>query len=261
MNITRQSKSERFHSPAASLALSGVVALIGLIFAFGLMTEVARAADPAPVNPPGPLPLFLSDSEGNRYDVFTPEEGGSILDPEYAFTAQSGDVPSATIVGVRMNEGAEASNLGMSHHRYTIGGRYYIVDAVDEDGRKPDPAFILRNPAEACVPMPMEFLANFVDARLIATDEGGVTQTVLNSGTRIVEGVLKVCGHVGSVPTILVAGLEGQPGPAAPTPAVELPNTGGFEPGGNVGWLVLILGTAVLGIGSLVARYASIRRE
>ena len=207
---------------------------------------------PAPVNPRGPIPAVLSDSDGNSYEVLTPEEGGSFVGDGYSFVAVPSDVPSAYIVGVRMSEGGEASNAGMTHHRYTLGGNYYLVDAVDENGLTPSSGFKFRNPPVACVPMPAHFLANIDSLALIATDLEGATQTVLTSNTRVDGAGLKVCAHVGTVPVILAVGLEGAPA-ALPTPVIEepiakLPVTGGSVLAPGLAVLLFILGLAIVGV-------------
>lgn len=224
----------------------------------------ADASDPAPVNPRGPIPVVLADSDGNTYEVFTPEEGGAILGEDYSFTAMPGDVPSAYIVGVRMSEGGEASNAGMTHHRYTLSGNYFIIDAVDENGRTPSPAFKFRNPAVACVPAPNHLLANIDSLALIATDADGSSQTVLNSGTRVQGSGLHLCGFVGTVPTILAVGLQGSPEPLLPTPedavqVVGLPVTGGATPNQTGLVVFLVLGIAIVVVGYSISKTAARR--
>ncbi len=238
-----------------------VLTLVGvsMFFAVVLIYAPANAADPAPVNPRGPIPAVLSDSNGNTYEVFTPEEGGAIAGEDYSFTAMPGDVPSAYIVGVRMSKGSEASNAGMTHHRYTLGGNYYTIDAVDENGKTPSPAFRFRNPPVACVPTPSHSLANIDSLALIATDSEGLTQTVLNSDTRVGSASLRVCANIGTVPITLAVGLEGAPQPLPPTPEVvvkivELPVTGGSAPSRKLVALLLILGLAILAGGVKYAR-------
>ena len=238
------------------LMISLTLVVVSSVIVAALLYEPANAADPAPVNPPGPLPAVLADSAGNNYEVFTPEEGGIFVGEEFSFVAVPGDVPSAVIVGVRMSKGAEASNVGMTHHRYTVSGNYYLVDAVDANGTTPSPAFRFRNPAIACVPIPPPYFANIDSLALIATDARGSTQTVLNSETRIGDDGLKLCAYVGTVPTILAVGLEGAPAPIPPTPAVvetivELPVTGGSAPD-RIG-LAIFLG---LGVVALVIGYS-----
>ncbi len=252
-------------APKASLyrAIISVFATISVAFALLFATEPARAADPSPVNPPGPIPLILADADGNSYEVFTPEEGGSIVGDGYSLIAEPGDVPSAYIVGVRMTKGGEASNAGIVHHRYTLGGNYYVVDAINEYRITPSRGFRFRNPVDACVPMPKMFSANIVDVRLIATDSEGISQTVLNSGVRVIKGNLSVCGYLGSVPTTLAVGMEGSPGPVlpSPTPAPEvvLPATGGTSPG-TFGILVMLLAGVALVAGGLIHSARAVRR-
>jgi len=228
-----------------------------------LIYEPANAVDPAPVNPRGPIPAVLADSDGNTYEVFTPEEGGEIIGEDYSFIAVPGDVPSAYIVGVRMSKGGEASNAGMTHHRYTLAGNYYTIDAVDENGRTPSPGFRFRNPPLACLPIPQHFFANIDSMTVIATNSEGLTQTVLNSGTRVQDTGLKLCAFVGTVPTILAVGLEGAPGPLPPTPevvvevrVVELPVTGGLAPNQTGLVLFFVLGIAIVVVGCSVSRAA-----
>ena len=105
----------------------------------------------------------------------------------------------------------------------------------------------------------MKFFANIVDVRLIATDAEGISQTVLNSGVRLVKGNLSVCGYVGSVPTTLAVGMEGSPGPAPPSPTlapeVVLPETGSISPSIQLIGLLLILGISMLGVAVAFARW------
>ena len=248
----------------------GIVLTLGAVTSFvtvALIYAPANASDPAPVNPRGPIPAVLSDSDGNTYEVFTPEEGGAIVGEDYSFTAVPGDVPSAYIVGVRMSKGGEASNAGMTHHRYALSGNYFIIDAVDEYGKTPSPRFRFRNPPLACLPIPQHFFANIDSMALIATDSEGSTQTVLNSGTRVQGTGLKLCAFVGTVPTILAVGLEGAPGPLPPTPevvlevrVVELPVTGGLAPHQTRMVLFLVLGITIVFVGYSVSK-ATRRRD
>ena len=248
----------------------GIVLTLVAVTSFvtvALIYAPANASDPAPVNPRGPIPAVLSDSDGNTYEVFTPEEGGAIVGEDYSFTAVPGDVPSAYIVGVRMSKGDEASNAGMTHHRYTLSGNYFIINAVDENGRTPSPAFRFRNPPLACLPIPQHFFANIDSMALIATDSEGSAQTVLNSGARAQGTGLKLCAFVGTVPTILAVGMEGAPGPLPPTPEVvlemrviELPVTGGLAPHQTRMVLFLVLGITIVFVGYSVSK-ATRRRD
>ena len=212
--------------------------------------DSTHAADPSPVNPPGPIPVILTDSEGRIFEVFTPEQGGAIIGDEYSFVAVPGDIPSAVIIGIQMTKGGAASNAGFTHHRYTLGGAFYTIDAVDEDGKTPSPRFAFRNPPAACVPIPGDFVSNINSIRLIATDLEGSTQTILNSAARVEGGNLNICGYVGSVPATVAVALEGSPGPVPPSPeaavqVVELPVTGGVSPNHFAVILMLMIGSTL----------------
>ena len=230
------------------IVAAGVIAVASFIAVS--VKDSTHAADPSPVNPPGPIPVILTDSEGRIFEVFTPEQGGAIIGDEYSFVAVPGDIPSAVIIGIQMTKGGAASNAGFTHHRYTLGGAFYTIDAVDEDGKTPSPRFAFRNPPAACVPIPGDFLSNINSIRLIATDLDGSTQTVLNSGARVEGGNLKICGYVGSVPATVAVALEGSPGPVPPSPeaavqVVELPVTGGVSPNHFAVILMLMIGSTL----------------
>ena len=240
-----------------------ISALAATSFVVATVGGTIEATDPSPVNPPGPIPAILSDSEGSKFEVFTPEQGGSVVGDDFSFVAVPGDVPSAVIVGIQMTKGGPASNAGFTHHRYTLGGALYTIDAVDENGNTPSSdkngRFAFRNPPVACVPIPGDFLSNIVSARLIATDPEGSTQTVLNSGSRIDGGNPTICGYVGSVPVTVAVGMEGSPDPVPPSPVVvvqfvELPVTGGATLSAGHIAVLLTIGVAVLVFAFAVAR-------
>ena len=81
-------------------------------------------------------PGILSDSEGNQYEVFTPEEGGTFTGEGYSLKVDAGAVPNGEFLGIRMSDEGAASNLGMTHQRYTLGGNMYAISAVDSSGRQ-----------------------------------------------------------------------------------------------------------------------------
>ena len=223
------------------------------------LTETATASDPTPVNPPGEIPIIVVDADGNAFEVFTPREGGTIVGDGFSFEALPGDVPSAVLVAVRMSKEGPASNVGMTHHRYTIGGHYYVIDAVDGQGKTLRTPFRFRKPAVACVPLPGEYLANIDTVRLIATDTTGKSQTVLTSTTRLDGSGLKMCAYIGSVPTTVAVGIEGAPAPLPPTPVVEvqiveLPVTGGAALPTRSLATVVFAGFVLLGLAWAVAR-------
>ena len=206
---------------------------------------------PSPVNPPGEIPTIVFDSVGDIFEVFTPREGGTIVGDGFSFEALPGDVPSALLVAVRMTKSGAASNVGMTHHRYTVGGHYYIIGAVDGAGKPLNAPFRFRKPAVACLPLPSEYLANIDIVSLISTDPTARSQTILTSITRLDGFGLKVCGYVGSVPATLAVGIEGAPPPISPTPVVEvqiveLPVTGGAALTSTAAVNLLVLGVTLL---------------
>ncbi len=80
----------------------------------------------APVNPRGVVPETLTDSEGVAYAVFTPVEGGSFAGEGYSLVAGPSVVADGEYIGVSMLRGESASNIGQTHHRYTLGGDYFV---------------------------------------------------------------------------------------------------------------------------------------
>ena len=250
------------NNPRSIDNLPGLVALFTIcatVLTLTSVTGTVRASDPSPVNPPGEIPAVVFDTVGNVFEVFTPREGGTIVGDGFSFEAQPGDVPSASLVAVRMTEDGPASNAGITHHRYTFSGNYYIISAVDGAGKALNAPFTFRNPPVACVPIPGEYLANIDAVRLIATDPAIISQTVLTSSAKLESSGLKMCGYVGTVPTAVAVGIEGSPGPVPPTPVVEvqiveLPVTGGAAPTPN--WLIALL---VVGVAILVGSIAIVR--
>ena len=197
--------------------------------------------------------------------MFTPEEGGSFVGERFSFVAKPGDVPNALIVGVNMIERGEASNMGMTRHRYTFGGNYHAIDSVNEHGYAHIAPFVFRNPGVACLPLPSDFLPNIDDVRLIATDSEGLRETVLTSSASIGVAGFQVCGYVGTIPTVLVVGREGSPAPLMPTPTpvvedADLPVTGGLVPNETGLVLFFVLGITIVVVGCSVSK-ATRRRD
>ena len=63
---------------------------------------------PAPSNPAGAIPTILTDPDGNQYEVFTPEGGGTFTGDDSSLSAGPGVVPNGEIVGLRISEGGSA---------------------------------------------------------------------------------------------------------------------------------------------------------
>ena len=252
-------KTDRHRLAVKSIVAIALMTVSTILFVSSHFADTARASDPTPVNPPGEIPVIVVDADGNVYEVFTPREGGTIVGDGFSFEALPGDVPSAVLVAVRMTKDGPASNVGMTHHRYTIGGHYYVIGAVDGEGMPFRTPFKFRKPAVACVPLPSGYLANIDTVRLIATDQDVGSQTVLTSTARLVGSGLQMCGYVGTVPTTVVVGIEGAPPPLPPTPVVEvqvveLPVTGGGALATKSLAIVSCAGLALVGLAWAVAR-------
>ena len=202
-------------------------------------------------NPPGVIPTVLTDGDGNQYEVFTPEEGGTFTGQGFWTTASTGIVPNAEYIGVRMFENGSASNAGMSGHRYTLGGTKYTVAAIDSE-RNSVASYRLNATVEICIPVPTEMRANISNVEMIATSDDGSQITVLSSSVRVVPS-LSVCGNTSTLPVNVAAGIPGSPPPMpepTPDPEPALPATGGAGPESNVVLIwALLMGVALIATG------------
>ena len=214
------------------------------------VTVVRRATAPiivtAPVNPPGVIPETLSDSEGVAYAVFTPVEGGFFAGDGYSLVAGAGAVADGEYIGVSMTPVGEASNVGMTWHRYTLGGLKYVISAVDASG-EPVSDYGLAEAVTACVPLPAELRGNIAEIFLTAADDGGDT-TVLSTSVKITPDGVSVCGKLSTLPATVAAGKVGSP-PEVVDPSEDdvaegpLPDTGGVAPA--TPWLFYLMLTGM----------------
>ena len=210
--------------------------------------------DEAPVNPSGEIPTILIDSDGNQYEVFTPVEGGT-FDPDagYRISAESGDVPNGELVGVRMSDDGPASNLGMTHQRYTLGGNMYGIHVVDSTGTTVS-SYLLDDPAEVCIPLPAELRSNISKIAMVAMNSDD-SLTILAASVRIGTSGTSVCGNISNLPATVAVGVQGAPDAiptATPMPEPEAPDTGGRAPSSaGLLWLMLI-GIATIAVGVYV---------
>ena len=223
--------------------------------------SAAQPEDPAPVNPPGDIPELLADDGGNQYAVFTPEEGGTFSGEGYSITAAAGAVPNNEFIGVRMSDDGAASNVGMTHQRYTLGGNMYGVHAVDSSANAIS-STTLEDPATVCVPLPDALRQDISDLAVVAINSDG-SLTILSAQVRISDAGTMVCGGLSSLPASVAVGSAGAPAAiptATPEPTPEAPETGGTAPASStmVLW-ALMLGIAVLVLGSVLV--ISRRRE
>ena len=218
---------------------------------------------PVPEDPIGGIPTVLVDAEGRQYDVFTPEGGGHFDGDSVTLSAGPGVVPNLDIVGVRADTAGSASNIGQVHHRYTLGGFWHEVRAVDVDG-DPVSAYSLQSPLEVCVPLPPELSSNISDVTLVSMNAGS-SFTVHSSMVRITTSGTQVCGGLSTLPATIAVGRLGSPaGLPTPTPTAdeaEIPDTGGYSPIDSRGVIFLLILGAALAMMGYALIYSAIRRN
>lgn len=214
----------------------------------------------AAVNPPGPIPPVLTDSDGNNYEVFTPEGGGSFNGERFSINAEAGVVPNGEYIGVRMYENGAASNAGMSGHRFTLSGSIYSVAVIDS-GQSSATSYKFNDVATICVPLPEMLLGNIAEVQMVAVSDDGVSLTAMTSDVRVAPA-LAVCGYTSTLPVNVAAAIPGVP-PALPEEDEDtavLPATGGATPSSPIGlaWALLI-GIALIAAGTICLR--TLRRD
>ena len=208
---------------------------------------------PAPVNPPGEIPSILTDGDGNQYEVFTPEGGGAFAGVGYSLSADAGAVPNNEYIGIRVSDEGAASNAGMTHQRYTLGGNMYAISAVDSSGATIS-SYQLSSAAEVCLPLPAELRTNISDLAIV-TINADDTLTILAASVRLSSADAHVCGNLSALPASVAVGNSGAPAAlptATPMPEPETPDTGGTAPTSNAGLWILLLGTAIATFGTLL---------
>ena len=194
------------------------------------------------MNPPGEIPSILADNDGNQYEVFTPVEGGTFSGEGYSITTAPGAVPNGEFIGIRMSDDGAASNVGMTHQRYTLGGSMYGVHAVDGSGTAVS-SYVLDSPATACLPLPNELRTNISDLAIVAINSDD-SLTILSAQVRISTAGTMVCGALSNLPASVAVGSAGAPAAiptAMPEPTPEVPDTGAVAPSADaLIWTVLI---------------------
>ena len=231
------------------------------------VTVVRRATAPiivtAPVNPAGVIPVTLSDDDGVAYAVLTPVEGGSFVGDGYSLEAGAGAVSNGEYIGVSMTPAGDASNVGMTWHRYTLGGLKYVISVVDAGGEAVSD-YALSDAATTCVPLPPELRGSIADIVLAVTEDGG-GMTVLSTSVKITPDGVSVCGKLSTLPATVAAGKVGSP-PEVVDPSEDevaespLPDTGGESPSRHwVLWLLLAGAVAAVAGGRLLAPFAKRR--
>lgn len=210
---------------------------------------------PLPQNPPGEIPAILTDSDGNQYEVFTPEGGGTFTGEGFNLTAGAGVIPSGEFIGIRVEEAGPASNIGMTQHRYSLGGNMYTISAVDATGAVVT-SYALNNPATVCVPLPDELRHN-ISSLALAMVNADNTLTILSASVRLGSSGTHVCGSLSSLPASVAVGSAGSPAPlptpVPPTATPVPPETGGAAPSssGMAVW-ALLLGAAIVTVGTFL---------
>ena len=210
---------------------------------------------PAPENPVGEIPSVLVDAEGRQYEVFTPEEGGTFEGEGYSLRVDPGAVPNGEFVGIRISDEGAASNVGMTHQRYTLGGNMYAVSAVDGSGAAVS-SYVLDDPAMVCMPLPDELRRNISDLAVVAINGDG-SLTILSAQVRIGTVGTMVCGGLSNLHASVAVGSAGAPAPlptAVPEPTPEAPDTGGRAPSTTTApILTMLFGLIGLALGAAAA--------
>ena len=208
----------------------------------------------APQNPPGEIPTILTDGDGNQYEVFTPEGGGTFTGEGYTLSAGAGAIPNGEYIGVRVSDEGSASNAGMTHQRYTLGGNMYSVSAVDANNADIT-SYALNSAATVCVPLPDELRSNISNLALVAINADG-SLTILSASVRLGSNGTQVCGNLSGLPASVAVGSSGAPAPlptaVPPTATPEAPDTGGTAPTSNVALWALLLGAAIVTFGTFI---------
>ena len=233
-----------------------------------LRSSAAAEPTPVPVNPAGTIPTILTDPDGNQYEVFTPEIGGTFTGDTSSLLAGPGVVPNGEVVGLRIAEGGSASNEGKTYQRYTLGGNWYEISAVDASNTSIS-SYGLNTAVEVCIPLPNELRSNISGLSIVAIN-ADETLTVLSSRVRIsTDAGANVCGGISSVPATVAVGTAGSPAPL-PIEVTDaddtsgLPETGGAAPSNDGMIWAMMLGSLALfgGLAALrVRRRKSCRNE
>ena len=157
----------------------------------------------------------MTDGDGNQYEVFTPEGGGTFTGEGYTLSAGAGAIPNGEYIGVRVSDEGSASNAGMTHQRYTLGGNMYSVSAVDASNADIT-SYALNSAATVCVPLPDELRSNISNLALVAINADG-SLTILSASVRLGTNGTQVCGNLSGLPASVAVGSSGAPAPL-PTP-------------------------------------------
>ena len=115
-------------------------------------------------------------------------------------------MPNGEIVGLRIAEGGSASNEGKTYQRYSLGGSWYEISAVDASGNSVS-SYGLSDAVEVCIPLPDALRSNISDLAIVAINADD-SLTILSSIVRISASGNKVCGNLSSVPASVAVGTS-----------------------------------------------------
>ena len=206
---------------------------------------------PTPCATLGLVPSTVFGVDGNTYAPVSPRDGGEFTGDGVWITASRGALTGCGYIGIRGHElpGQAPSTIG---HWATDGPRY-AIDVVDPSGNML-PRYTTVRPVDVCVPLPDRFRSMLSDLRLLGEAAGGMQELTSKVRRHPTEG-FKVCGAVSEFPAVVVAASRGLSSVTAlptPTPAAEVPPTGGDAPNGAYVMLAFVLGVLVLtGIGRI----------
>ena len=220
------------------------------------------AEKPVPRNPEGPIPVVIPGPDGTQHGVFTPEDGGSISDEACSFSLPPGAVNDLEYIGVAVD--SDQAPPSIEDFRFVSRGVQCRLSAVDADGSAVA-NYLLGEPGQACVPLPVEFRSRIVDTDLALIADGSVSR-LLSSMVRIMgdSGDVELCGALGELPAavaaVMPAGSEEAPGPeASPLASPTSPDAGGQRPpSSNALLMILTLGAAFV-LAAFALRRPSIR--
>ena len=130
----------------------------------------------------------------------------------------------------------------------------YGVHAVDSSEATVS-SYVLDDPANVCVPLPDELRTNISDLALVVINSDD-SLTILAANVHIGAAGTSVCGNLSNLPASVAVGSQGAPDAiptATPEPEPVLPDTGATAPTSNSALWALILGIAIVSLGTLVA--------
>lgn len=219
--------------------------------------RVRRLGRPPPhvpaENPTGEIPPALEDTEGNRYAVFTPEEGGTFNGGEFRVSALRGSVLDGEYIGIRMFENGPASNPGVSHHHYILSGNQYRTSVIDAKGA-PISSYNFNRTVTVCIQVPDKPRTNISNLEMVTKNNDGIL-TPMWSLLQITSSGFVICGYTNTLPVTVAVGVPG-------TLPEMLPATGGAVPvsQGIIAWALLV-GVALIATGTFATVYRRRRHE